>query len=247
MMQADDRTGKAPLRDIFEYAAWGPVAGGPARQLVVLLHGIGMNGNIMAKMAQEVSAMLPHARILAPHGPEPYAPAPRQPGDLLPDMQGEAIGGRQWFSNSGTADIIRVKLMGVAQKMNQFIDNQRDMMGLTGKDIAIMGFSQGGGLALYTAFLNAQEIGAVVGHSTIFYADPEMNSRPPTLYIYGNADMQFSQTYYDNALSHLTAYNPAATITVVEGLQHRTSNESRRITAAFIRDRLTPPPPAVYS
>jgi phospholipase/carboxylesterase len=247
MMQAYDQTGNAPqLRDIFQYVAWNPAAG-PARQMVVLLHGIGTRGDIMLKQAQEVAAVLPHARIVAPHGPEPYAPPLRREGDLLraPDMigVGPVEDPRQWFGIGGSLGDIREKLQGVAQKINEFIDNQRDITGVADKDIAIIGFSQGGGTALYTAFLRAQEIGAVVGHSTIFYAEPQMNSRPPTLFLYGDADRQFTQKAYQDAAAQVMSHVPDAEIRVVEELDHCTSRESRKIAAAFIRNHLAPLPP----
>ena len=61
----------------------GPSAGGPPRQLVVLLHGVGADGQDLIGLAPMLARDLPHARFVAPDGP--------QPCDLAPY-------GRQWFS-----------------------------------------------------------------------------------------------------------------------------------------------------
>ena len=235
------------MKEEFNYVAKGLPAGS-AKKLVFLLHGVGLNATVMDKLAQDIIGVLPGAAIIMPHGPETYAPPPAQEDDLLkaPKILGSAANdntARQWFDIGGNAATVRAKLVRTADKMNLFIDSLRDAFNVQDKDIAIMGFSQGGGVALYTAFLREQEIGCAVGHSTIFFKEPNLKSKPPTLYLYGNADAEFSMPAYAKSARHLTEHVPAAQIVEVAGLQHRTSTESRRLVAEFIRDKLAPAAP----
>src|SRR3712207_9534419 len=60
-----------------------PASGGPARQLVILLHGVGADGDDLISLADAWAGLLPDAEFMAPHGP--------QPCDMAPF-------GYQWFS-----------------------------------------------------------------------------------------------------------------------------------------------------
>ena len=60
-----------------------PASGGPARQLVVLLHGYGADGNDLIGLAPQFAQVLPDAAFVSPHAPFPCEMAPY---------------GRQWFS-----------------------------------------------------------------------------------------------------------------------------------------------------
>ncbi|MGH6935664.1 MAG: alpha/beta hydrolase, partial [Methylocella sp.] len=60
-----------------------PLAGGKATSLVVLLHGIGANGNDLLFLAQAWRKLLPKAEFIAPNAPLPFDHAPEA---------------RQWFS-----------------------------------------------------------------------------------------------------------------------------------------------------
>ena len=51
--------------------SFGPAAGGPPRQLVVLLHGVGADGQDLIGLAPMLAELLPHARFVAPDGPQP--------------------------------------------------------------------------------------------------------------------------------------------------------------------------------
>ncbi len=53
-----------------------PQAGGPPRQLVVLLHGVGADGHDLIGLAPMLAGRLPHALFVAPDGPEPCDMAP---------------------------------------------------------------------------------------------------------------------------------------------------------------------------
>jgi phospholipase/carboxylesterase len=63
--------------------ATGPLAGGAPRQLVVLLHGVGADGQDLIGLAPMLAERLPHALFVAPDAPQPCDMAPY---------------GRQWFS-----------------------------------------------------------------------------------------------------------------------------------------------------
>ena len=60
-----------------------PASGGPPRQLVVLLHGVGADGNDLIGLVPALAPALPDAAFVAPDAPQPYDMAPF---------------GRQWFS-----------------------------------------------------------------------------------------------------------------------------------------------------
>ena len=47
-----------------------PRDGGPPRQLVVLLHGVGADGNDLIDLAPVMGAVLPNAAFVAPNAPE---------------------------------------------------------------------------------------------------------------------------------------------------------------------------------
>ena len=53
-----------------------PRAGGPARQLVVLLHGVGADGADLIGLAPALAAALPGAAFIAPNAPESCDMAP---------------------------------------------------------------------------------------------------------------------------------------------------------------------------
>ena len=53
-----------------------PRAGGSPRQLVVLLHGLGVNGRDLLGLAPLLAERLPHAAFHAPDAPQPCDMAP---------------------------------------------------------------------------------------------------------------------------------------------------------------------------
>src|SRR4029077_1150011 len=49
---------------------------GPARQLVVFLHGYGADGNDLIDIGRAWQELLPHAAFVSPHAPRPCGQAP---------------------------------------------------------------------------------------------------------------------------------------------------------------------------
>ena len=117
--------------------AWGPLKPGPARHLVVLLHGLGADGSDLIDLAPHWAAAAPHARFVAPNAPFPCDMAPY---------------GRQWYSlQDRSPPVILAGAERAAPALNAFIDAELRSLGLTPDRLVLMGFSQGTMMALHRA------------------------------------------------------------------------------------------------
>lgn len=233
---------QVPPQHNLEYLQVAPKSG-PVKQLVVLLHGYGRNASLMQKLADEVQARLPQALILMPHAPEEMEEhvgddnvlrVPEQlrgddPQSFSPGMR------RKWFSIRGaTLEEVTKRVFRVTDLINDFMSVHMATHQLSEKDVALMGFSQGGVVALYTAYHRALPMACVVGHSTIFMQGMDLQSKPPTLYLYGLADEEFPPERYEAAAAFVKAHVPDTTVRAIKDLRHTTNTESRAIVADFI-------------
>jgi phospholipase/carboxylesterase len=158
--------------------SFGPSAGGPPRQLVILLHGVGADGQDLIGLAPMLARDLPHARFVAPDGP--------QDCDLAPY-------GRQWFSLQDRRPASM--LAGVARAaplVNAFIDAELARYGLDDASLALVGFSQGTMTSLYVGPRRPRPMACILGFSGALLdaatLAAETRSRPPVMLIHGDAD-----------------------------------------------------------
>jgi phospholipase/carboxylesterase len=156
----------------------GPAAGGKPRQLVLLLHGLGADGNDLIGLAPYFAQALPSATFVSPHAPFPCDMAPY---------------GRQWFSlQERTPEMILAGVQAAAPVLDSFITAERDRLGLRDADVALLGFSQGTMMALYVALRRPAPLAGVVGYSGALVGAEllraEVRSRPPVLLVHGEAD-----------------------------------------------------------
>ena len=231
----------------FDFIEVGPLKP-PATKLVFVLHGYGRNAETMKIVGQDIAAAIPNAKIILPNAPEPFKLPERRGDNVLhvPEVvkNGKGVNDpkalRQWFSIHGGWTDVHKKIAAVVPRLNKFIDKQRDLAGLEDKDIAILGFSQGGGVGLYTAYMRDKPIASLVAHSTVFIGDTGLKSKPPTLFIYGDKDEEFTEARYKEIISKLRDYLGALETSKVPGLKHKTSAESRRRAASFIKKHFEP-------
>ena len=71
----------------------------------------------------------------------------------------------------------------------------------------------------------------------IITVSPDFQSKPKTLFIYGTADEEFPESVYEGITDTIEAYCGEVDITVVEGLGHKTNQESRERTAQYIKSQ----------
>jgi phospholipase/carboxylesterase len=156
---------------------------GPARQLVVFLHGYGADGNDLIELGRAWQGLLPQAAFVSPHAPEPCGQAPV---------------GRQWFALTfRDPDERWVGVNKAAPVLQQFLDAELARRNLAPSALALVGFSQGTMMALHVGLRRPVAPAAVVGYSGLlaFPQDAnaekfsaEIRSRPPVLLVHGDQD-----------------------------------------------------------
>lgn len=159
---------------------WGPAAGGAARQLVILCHGVGADGHDLIDLAPAWAHALPGAAFVAPSAPEHY------------DQDPHGLG-RQWFSVADrTPSAMTEGVRRAAAMLGQFIDAELERLSLPVTAYAMMGFSQGAMTVLFTGLRQATAPRAILGYSGALLAPEalttELANRAPVLLVHGEAD-----------------------------------------------------------
>lgn len=158
--------------------SWGPKEKNqPARQLVVLCHGVGADGHDLIDLAPHWAAALPHAVFVAPDAPEVY------------DTAGF---GRQWFSLGDRSPArMAAGVANAAEALNGFIDAELARLSLPTGAYALMGFSQGAMTALYTGLRRPAPPRGILAFSGALIGADELaglTARPPILLVHGEDD-----------------------------------------------------------
>jgi phospholipase/carboxylesterase len=155
-----------------------PVAGGAPRRLVILLHGLGADGNDLIGLQQYWGRLVPDAEFISPNAPFPCDMAPY---------------GYQWFSvQDRSPPTVLAGVRASAPSLDAFIDEELQKRGLTEGDLALVGFSQGTMMSLYVGLRRERQLAGIIGYSgrligAQLLAD-ELRSRPPVLLAHGSDD-----------------------------------------------------------
>jgi len=205
-----------------------PASGGPARALVILLHGLGANGNDLIGLAPVLSQILPDAAFVSPDAPSPCDMAPM---------------GRQWFSFRSTADAdILAGARAAAPILNAFIDSELKRYSLADDRLAMIGFSQGTMMALHVALRRPTPCALVVGYSGALLAPEilaaEIKSRPPVLLIHGEADQVIVFSAMAASEAALLANNVSVHCEARPGLGHGIDEQGLAFGAAALKQTL---------
>jgi phospholipase/carboxylesterase len=209
----------------------GPRAGlkaGDARALVILLHGLGADGNDLIGLAPQLAPVLPEAAFVSPHAPFPCDMAPF---------------GRQWFSlQSREPAAVLDGIRAAAGPLNAFIDKELADHGLSDDRLALIGFSQGTMMALHVAPRRPRPAAAVIGFSGMLAGGDllasEIESRPPVLLVHGEADEVVGFGAMAAARDCLKANGVSVSVLARPGLGHGIDHAGLGAAMAMLGERL---------
>ena len=181
---------------------------GPARQLVLLFHGVGADETDLRPVGERLAREYPQALVASLR-----APHPRSVG-----------GGYQWFALEGIDDARRIER--VAREMPAFVGRVRQWQreaGLDAEATVLIGFSQGAIMALEAASQAGADAlaGRVVALSGRFAELPQAPLAATTLFmIHGKTDPVMHYGYTVEAAQHLVALGADVVADVIPGLGH---------------------------
>jgi phospholipase/carboxylesterase len=202
-----------------------PASGGTPRQLVVLVHGYGADGNDLIALGQHWRQLLPDAIFISPHAPEPCA--------------GNPFGGRQWFELTFRDPAERWRgVRHAAPALDRFLDDELADLGLADDALALVGFSQGTMMALHVGLRRARPVAGIVGFSGMI-AGPEnlaadIVSRPPVLLVHGDRDDVIPVEALAQARNVLGAVNVPVEWHVRPGLPHGIDGDGLDLAGRFL-------------
>jgi phospholipase/carboxylesterase len=197
--------------------------GGPARQLVLLFHGLGANEEDLRPVGERLAAEYPQALVASLRAPHPTN-----------------FGcGYQWFPVEGIDDASRVER--VAAAMPLFVAAirqwQRDT-GLGPEATVLVGFSQGAIMVLEAAAQAGDDVlaGRVVALAGRYAQLPARNAGGTTLFlIHGKADDVIHYGYTVEAAKHLVALGADVVADVIPFLGHKIDVEVLDLVAKRLR------------
>ncbi len=197
--------------------------GGPARQLVLLFHGLGANEDDLRPVGERLAAEYPEALVASLRAPHPTG-----------------FGfGRQWFSVEGIDDASRIER--VAVEMPVFMAAIRQWQRNTGlgpEATVLVGFSQGAIMVLEATAEAGDDVlaGRVVAIAGRYARLPATNPGGTTLFlIHGKADAVVHYGFTVEGARHLVALGADVVADVIPFLGHGIDAEVLDLVARRLR------------
>ena len=211
--------------------AHGPASGGKPEKIVLMLHGVGSNGQDLIGLAPYLAQALPNVLFLSPDAPYQYDMAPF---------------GRQWFSLRDYTQTAMLDGIKEAEPiLNRYIDDILAEYDLKDSDLALLGFSQGTMMSLYAAPRRAKPIAGILGYSGALLGGEELNEarihKIPVCLIHGEADNVLPIHRYQDAKRQLEEAGFEVDGHTVPGLPHSIDQTGIERGAAFLQNIFSRP------
>ncbi len=207
-----------------------PASGGPAKSLVVFLHGYGADGNDLIGLGRQWAKALPATAFVAPNAPELC------PGTPM---------GRQWFPL--TMRDPRELVQGVARArpaLDVFLDAELQRHGLDESACALVGFSQGTMMALHVGPLRKRSLAGILGYSGLLADPAALKSGPvqqqPVFLIHGDRDDLIPVATIFAAAEGLAAAEIPVEWHISPGIPHGIGPDGLELGMSFLK-RVLPP------
>lgn len=205
---------------------------GTAKSAVILLHGVGADGENLADIARFLRDDFPDTIFFSPNAPHRY--------DMVPP---EYEAGYQWFS---LADRDPQKLLEGVQNVrpivDSFIDKILEEHKLNEENLALLGFSQGTMTSLFVAPRRQKKLAGIVGFSgALIGAEKlaeEAQTKPDICLIHGKMDDVVPFEMMQNAEQSLRQNGFSIISHARPYLTHSIDMEGIEIAKNFLKDRL---------
>ena len=188
-----------------------------ANHLFVFLHASGAGARSMIPAAVKFQGRVPSAALVVPSGFSLYG------------SQGEGEHGQQWFSTRGLNDDNRMaRVSAILPRIEQLVRLEQTHYGVPLERTVLIGYAQGGTVALETAKAFPGLAGAVVAYSARFARLPRAGSRIDTRFhlVHGEFDSVVSRVHAERAARVLAGLHVPVTLDIIENLGHALSHEA---------------------
>lgn len=187
---------------------FGPTPEHAAHHLFVFLHGSGATSQSMIPIAFRFQARFPSAALVVPSG---FARS-----EVDRDAQ-------QWFSSRGLNDDNRVeRVAAILPRVEALVRREQTNCGVPTERTVLIGFSQGGTVALEAVKQLPGLAGAVVAYASRFAKLPKSGTRIGSRVhlVHGEHDAVVSRVHAERAARMLSALHVPVTLDIVQDLGH---------------------------
>jgi phospholipase/carboxylesterase len=203
------------------------LSGGKPRQVVVILHGYGADGNDLIEIGRVLQPAFPDALFAAPNAPEAC----------------EGVGfGYQWFPI--TVDALQAGRFEGAKRaapaVREYLGALWSETGLGAGETVLSGFSQGAMMALHVGLGLAKPLAGIVAVSGALIAPEPIASKPPVQLVHGELDGVVYPRYSREAFARLKEEGVDVALHLSPGIGHSISPDGLAAAAAFL-GRVLPP------
>jgi phospholipase/carboxylesterase len=191
---------------------FGPAHGAAARHLFVFLHGSGSTPQAMIPIAFRFQARFPSAALVLPCGGA-------EAGDRSHD----------WFSTRGLNESNRqARVADMLPAFEDLVRREQASCGVAPSATALIGFSQGGTVALEAVKADRRLASAVVAYGSRFATLPGSGSRPDSRIhlVHGEFDSVVSRVHAERAARALAHLRVPVTLDIIDHLGHALTHDA---------------------
>jgi phospholipase/carboxylesterase len=213
---------------IFDITSFSPFSKSEPKQIVILCHGYGGDGQDISALAVNWRRFLPEAVFLCPNAPEVCAVNPF---------------GYQWFDMTIENDeMILEKSLVAEKKLNTFLDQVLNDFQLDIKNLALVGFSQGSMIVIQTALKKKKQINCLVSYSGKIINKQHLSdnivSKPKIFLMHGDKDTIVSPSYLLESKDFLVQESLKIKTKLFKNCEHKISVEGSSLGLEFLRKNL---------
>lgn len=193
----------------------------PAKQLLLLFHGVGDNPVAMGEIGSWFAPHFPDALIVSIGGPAPSGP----------------YQGREWFSVAGvTEDNRQGRVDAIMPKFVEMVRYWQQQSGVPAGATGLIGFSQGAIMSLEAIKAQSNLASRVVAFSGRYATLPEKASTSTTLHlIHGAEDNVINTMHAFSASEMLEQIGADFTLDVIDDLGHAIDERGIQIALDHLR------------